>query len=280
MLAYRHLFHAGNFADVFKHVLLTRLLLALAKKDTPFCYLDTHAGSGRYNLAHDWAQKAREYESGIAKLWQREDIPESLTPYLAAVRADNADGVLRFYPGSPRIARRFFRAQDRAVLSELNQTDCEALKTLFARDRQVAAHHMDGYQALKAFLPPAERRGLVLLDSSFDRAREFVRIVEALIAAHQRWPTGIYAIWYPLMDAAGMKAFARDVISTGLRKILRVEIAILPPEWTQTTRGCGLLIVNPPWHFEDEAKPLVDWLWGALSVSGGGAASVQWLVPE
>jgi 23S rRNA (adenine2030-N6)-methyltransferase len=278
-LSYRHLFHAGNFADVFKHALLTRLLIALNGKETPYCYLDTHAGTGRYDLRHAWAQKAREYENGIARLWTRRDIPQGLEPYLSAVRAENADGDLRFYPGSPLLARRIARGGDRVVLSELNKTDFEELSALFARERHTAVHLLDGYQALKAFLPPQERRGLVLLDSSFDRAREFSRIAKALKQAHTRWPTGIYAIWYPLMEAPAMRGFARDMTATGVRKILRLEfdIASVRPG---TISGCGLLVVNPPWRFDAEARQLLDWLWRALSPSGSGGMRVDWLVPE
>jgi 23S rRNA (adenine2030-N6)-methyltransferase len=279
MLSYRHLFHAGNFADVFKHALLARLLVALNAKQTAYCYLDTHAGTGRYDLRHPWAQKAREFENGIGRLWTRRDMPDSLEPYLAVVRSENPDGGLRFYPGSPLLARRIARPGDRIVLSELNKTDFAELNAVLARERHTAVHLLDGYQALKAFLPPTERRGLVLLDSSFDRAREFSRIAKALKQAHARWPTGIYAIWYPLMEAPAMRGFMRDVTTTGLRKILRLELNVAPAGADIIT-GCGMLVVNPPWRFDAEARPLLDWLSGALSPSGGGAARVDWLVPE
>jgi len=280
MLAYRHLFHAGNFADVFKHALLARLLIALGKKDKPYCYLDTHAGIGRYDLTHAWAQKAREYETGISRLWDRDDIPPALAPYLDTVKAENTGRKLRFYPGSPRIAKRFVRPIDRIVLSELNKTDFAALKTLFERERRIAVHLLDGYQALKAFLPPKERRGLVLIDSSFDRAGEFARITEALSEAHARWETGMVAIWYPLMEAAAMRNFEHDIGKLGIRKILKLELKIRERDLNATIPGCGMLIVNPPWRFEDEARPLLRWLWSALSDKGAGGASVNWLVPE
>lgn len=280
MLSYRHLFHAGNFADVFKHALLARLLLALQKKDKPFCYLDTHAGTGRYDLGHAWAQKAREYQGGVARVWQRADAPPLLAPWLEAVRAENPDGRLHFYPGSPLIVRRLLRPGDRMVLSELNKTDCARLKDLFAGDRQVSVHLLDGYQALKAFLPPPERRGLVLLDSSFDRAGEFARIAAALQSGHRRWPTGLFAIWYPLMEPAAMRVFARDVADTGIRGILRLEIRVEAESWGATMPGCGMLLVNPPWQFEDEARPLLDWLAQALGRTAPGRATVDWLVPE
>jgi 23S rRNA (adenine2030-N6)-methyltransferase len=280
MLAYRHLFHAGNFADVFKHALLVRLLIALGKKDKSYCYLDTHAGIGRYDLTHAWAQKAREYETGISRLWDRNDIPPALAPYLDAVKAENTGRKPRFYPGSPLIAKRFVRPTDRIVLNELNKTDFATLNALFARERQVAVHLLDGYQALKAFLPPKERRGLVLIDSSFDRAGEFARITQALAQAHARWETGMVAIWYPLMEPAAMRNFEHDIEQLGIRKILKLELQIQDRDLTVTIPGCGMLLVNPPWRFEDEARPLLRWLWSVLSDKGAGGASVNWLVPE
>jgi 23S rRNA (adenine2030-N6)-methyltransferase len=280
MLAYRHIFHAGNFADVFKHALLVRLLIALGEKDKPYCYLDTHAGIGRYDLTHAWAQKAREFENGIGRLWARRDIPPALAPYIEAVKAENTGRKLRFYPGSPLLARRFVRRIDRIVLTELNKTDYAELKQLFARDRQVAVHLLDGYQGLKAFLPPKERRGLVMIDSSFDRAREFARIATALAEACKRWAGGTYAIWYPLMAPAAMRNFELGVKNLGIRKILKLEIEVRARDFDEMVPGCGMLIVNPPWRFEDEARPLLRWLWSALSESGAGGATVTWLVPE
>jgi len=280
MLAYRHHFHAGSFADVFKHAALVRLLVALDAKAKPFCFVDTHAGVGRYDLTHPWAQKNTEFRDGIARLWDRQDLPDTLAPYLAAVRAENPNGKLRFYPGSPWIARRFLRPGDRMVLSELNETDVAELGESFARDRQATVHRMDGYQSLKAHLPPPERRGLVLVDSSFDRAGEFRRVARALVAAHERWATGCYAIWYPLMEPPTMRTFERDVVGTGIRKILQLELAVRPERWTASLRGCGLLVVNPPFGFDAEAKPLVDWLWRALAPAGEGGQRVRWLAPE
>jgi 23S rRNA (adenine2030-N6)-methyltransferase len=278
VLAYRHHFHAGNFADVFKHALLARLLAAVAAKEKPFFYLDTHAGIGRYDLAHAWARKNAEFREGIGRLWARDDLPETLAPYMALVRQENPDGRLRFYPGSPLIARRFLRPGDRMVLSELNKTDVAELGALFARDRQVTVHLMDGYQALKAQLPPKERRGLVLVDSSFDRAGEFRRLVDALALAHGRWATGLYAIWYPLMEPAAMRGFERDVVAAGIRRILQVELSVHPDSFAAPLRGCGMLVVNPPYRFDAEAGALAAWLAAALAADG--AHRSRWLVPE
>jgi 23S rRNA (adenine2030-N6)-methyltransferase len=270
MLSYRHLFHAGNFADVFKHALLARLLLALGGKDKPYFYLDTHAGTGRYDLAHEWAWKAREFENGIGRLWERKDIPAALAPYMDSVRSENPKGRLRFYPGSPLIALKLRRPGDRLAFSELNRADCAELEATVGRSRNTAVHLMDGYQALNAFLPPKERRGLVLLDSSFDRAREFARITKALKEAWQRWPTGQYAIWYPLMEPAAMREFARAIEKSGIRKILRLELRVRKQAPGAPVPGCGMLVINPPWKFDAEARPLIDWLAQALSQDGPG----------
>jgi 23S rRNA (adenine2030-N6)-methyltransferase len=280
LLAYRHHFHAGNFADVFKHALLARLLLALEKKDKPYCYVDTHAGVGLYDLAHPWATKNAEFRDGIGRLWGRTDTPELLAPYLDAVRAENRGPALRFYSGSPRIAQRLLRPGDRLILSELNRDDCAALAERCAADRRVTVHLMDGYQSLKAHLPPQERRGLVLVDSSFDRAGEFKRLTDALAGAHRRWATGVYAIWYPLMEANVLRAFERGVVATGMRKVLQLELAVRLENWTLGMRGCGLLVVNPPFGFELEARTIVAWLWRTLAIDGHGGQRVRWLVPE
>ena len=166
------------------------------------------------------------------------------------------------------------------VLTELNKADCAELQQLFARDKQVSVHLMDGYHALKAHLPPKERRGLVFVDSSFDRAGEFARVVDALATAHRRWATGVYAIWYPLMAPPAMRAFERDVVATGVRKILQIELAVRPETWTLSLRGCGMLVVNPPFGFDEEARAMTEWLWRALTPAGEGGHRVHWLVPE
>lgn len=289
MLAYRHLFHAGNFADVFKHALLARLLLLLVRKDKPLLYLDTHSGTGLYDLSHPWARKLAEHEDGIARLWKRSDLPPLLIPYIEAVRTENSEkDALRFYPGSPRIAWRLLRPGDRMALSELNRDDCAALAHLFKHDRRVAVRCLDGYQALKALLPPGERRGLVLIDSSFDRSAEFARLTAALASAHKRFATGVYALWYPLMAPATMHGFERSILATGVRRILQLELTPLPEGWTLSLRGCGMLVVNPPFGFDQEARSLLNWLAPVLSQTDEALSSnqacgevrVRWLVPE
>jgi len=275
VLAYRHHFHAGNFADVFKHALLARLLVALAKKEKPFCYLDTHAGIGRYDLAHRWAQKNREYEGGIARLWDRGDLPALLAPYLDAVRAENPEGTLAVYPGSPAIAQRLLRAGDRMVLCELNPRDKDALRARFARERRAGVHSLDGFQAVKAFLPPQERRGLMLMDPSFDRKGEYARVAEALAEAHRRFATGVLAFWYPLMEPAALRAFERAVRDTGVPRILQLELWVHPADWTADLRGCGMLVVNPPFGFDADAREILPWLVAVLAAPGAGGQRVR-----
>jgi 23S rRNA (adenine2030-N6)-methyltransferase len=280
MLAYRHLFHAGNFADVFKHSLLARLVLALEKKDKPFFVLDTHAGIGRYDLSHEWAQKNAEYKDGIAMIWGRKDVPDEFIPYFDAIKGENSVNALRFYPGSPRIVRRLLRPVDRMVLVELNRKDCENLGCLFGGDRQTAVHLMDGYQSLKAFLPPKERRGLIFIDSSFDRAREFDRLTTGLDEAYRRFATGVYALWYPMMEPLAMRAFERGFVATGIGKILQLEISVQSEDWSGNMRGCGMLVVNPPFGFEAEARSMLKWLQPMLSRGDGGSHRVVWLASE
>jgi len=280
MLSYRHLFHAGNFADVFKHALLTRLLLLLQRKEKPFLYIDTHAGIGRYDLSHPWAKKLAEYRDGIERVWQAHDAPKLLAPYLEAVRAENPNGKLRYYPGSPRIARRMLREDDRMVLNELNSEDCATLSKLFAAGRGVVVTNEDGYHALRAHLPPKERRALIFIDSAFDRAHEFARLVEALASAHRRFATGVYVLWYPLMAAAAMHAFDRAIIATGIPKILKLELSAYPDQWSASLRGCGILVVNPPFGFEEEGQALLGYLAPVLGEAGHGSYRVRWMSSE
>jgi 23S rRNA (adenine2030-N6)-methyltransferase len=280
MLAYRHAFHAGNFADVFKHALLVQLALALGRKGKPFFYLDTHSGIGRYDLGHAWAQKNKEYCDGIERIFAREDCPDSVRPYLDAVHDLNPDGELRFYPGSPLLVARLLRDDDRMALSELNREDCAQLDKAIAGNRRVQVRNMDGYQALKAFLPPKERRALILIDSSFDRANEFRRITEGLAIALERFATGVYAIWYPLMEPASVRTFERRIADCGVRKLLKLELSVRAGDSQSGLPGSAILLVNPPYGFDKLAAPMLHWLWKALSPDGDGRYRVKWLVGE
>ena len=283
---YRHGYHAGNFADVVKHAVLALLLQALRRKEKPFCYLETHAGAGRYDLRSASAQKTGEYRHGIERLWGLADLHPLLEGYLAAVRAANAehtrDGApaLRYYPGSPWIARALLGPRDRMVLMELHPEQAQRLKAGFAGDKRAHVHPEDGYLGLKALLPPAERRGLVFLDPPFEDPQEFERLARGLLDAHRRWPSGIYAAWYPIKDRPPIARFHRLVTGSGMAKVLTAELCVRPDDVPLTLNGCGMLLVNPPWRLDRELEQLLPWLAQRLRVDGAGKTRVEWLVPE
>lgn len=277
---YRHAFHAGNFADVFKHVVLTLLLKAVRSKDKPFIYLDTHAGAGRYDLGSEAARKTREFEQGIARLWALTTPPPALRDYLAAVHALNRGEQLRFYPGSPRIARHFLRRQDRMVLCEANPDEFRRLKAEFAGDKQLSVHRQDGYLGLKAFLPPPENRGIVLIDPPYESADEFERVAGALIASCARWRGGIYALWYPIKLPAAVAALHEALRHSGIRKILLAELAVYPRDNAFRLNGCGMVVINPPWRLDEELKSLLPQLAGLLRQETDAHTRLDWLVPE
>jgi 23S rRNA (adenine2030-N6)-methyltransferase len=277
---YRHAYHAGNFADVFKHAILMRLVEHLCAKDKPFTLVDTHAGIGMYALTDTAAQKTREYEGGIMRLM----AAPALSPALARFRQRVAEiaglenGELARYPGSPRVMRHLLRPGDRLQLVELHPEDVETLRIGFGRDRQTVIHHMDAYTALKALLPPTPRRGLVLIDPPFEKADEFDRLVEGLNEAHRRWATGIYAVWYPLKARAPVARFHHRLAATGIRRILNAELTLSPLD-DEHLLGCGMTIVNPPWQLDAELPPMLNEL-AALLAGPGGQGTMHWLVPE
>lgn len=283
---YRHSYHAGNFADVFKHVQLSLLLQALCSKESPFCYLDTHAGTGRYDLHGASAQKTGEYLQGVMRFWAHNDVASILVlaDYLAAVRAlnhtENGDSELRYYPGSPRIARHFLRPQDRMVLMELHPEDALFLKREFRGDKHVHVHRTDGYTGLKAFLPPLEKRGLVLIDPPFEDGNEFERLTNSLRSAYQRWPTGIFAIWYPLKDNYRVQHFHRQLVASSMRKLLLIEMHLHTHPPINTLYGCGMIIINPPWRIDEKLRLLLPQLLAGLQPDCKGKTRVEWLVPE
>jgi len=280
MLSYRHGFHAGNFADVFKHAVLSLLVQGFLRKDKPFLYLDTHAGAGRYDLGSVMAKKNSEFAGGIGRLWKQDEVPQTLRAYREAVAALNHGQALKLYPGSPRIVRHFLRAKDRMVLCELHSKEVEHLQQEFQADRRVSVHPMDGYQALKAFLPPLERRGLVLIDPAFELKNERASLLEALGQAYKRFPTGTYAIWYPIQDRQATDWFHRQLVRSGIRSVLLAELRIFDEDAPLRLNGSGMVIINPPWQLDEHLKSLGPWLWEVLSPEGLGGFRLDWLVPE
>lgn len=280
---YRHVFHAGNFADVVKHTILTRILAYLMRKDAPFRVVDTHAGVGLYDLKGAAAEKTGEWVDGIGRLVER-DLPgtarDLFAPYLDAVQAQNPDGELRFYPGSPLITRNMLRQQDRLMALELHPIDVEALRENFAGDFQVRVTHVDGWQALGTHLPPKEKRGLVLIDPPFEERNEFERMAQNLIKAHKRWPTGLYALWYPIKDVADVDKFVALLKASGIPKILRLELTIRQPSNPPRLHGTGMIVINPPFVLEEEMRVLMPVLADVLSDEGRGRWIVDWVTGE
>ncbi len=293
---YRHQFHAGNFADVMKHVLLGQLIQSLQRKEKGFLLLDTHAGRGSYDLTAAQTgltqQRTPEHPGGIGRLLAEpgtrrglEPTPAMVSNYVAAVRAfDRARGnlgvELRFYPGSPWIARGLLRPQDRLALCELQEYEVLALRAAFAGEARTSVHELDGYTALRAMLPPPEKRALVLIDPPFEAQDEWARLVSGLRGALRRFPSGVYAIWYPLTERARLDAFATELLALQPPPTLVAELAIAGEASGLRLRGCGLVILNPPWQFDREAQSVLAWLARALALDDGARGEVRWLVQE
>lgn len=280
---YRHAFHAGNFADVVKHLILVRIVEYLKRKAAAFRVLDTHAGVGLYDLTGNEAGRTGEWVEGIGRLMERGlsgPAAELAASYLDAIRAQNPDGGLRFYPGSPFIAWHLLREQDRLFALELHPDDAEKLRENFAGDIQTRATHLDGWAALGTHLPPKEKRGLVLIDPPFEEKGEFARMVAGLVKAHQRWPGGIYAFWYPIKEPSEVDQFIRDLKATGIPKILRIELTIRAPSTPPRLHGTGMIVVNPPFVLEDEMRLLLPELAGLLADEGRGKWRMDWVAGE
>jgi 23S rRNA (adenine2030-N6)-methyltransferase len=286
---YRHAFHAGNFADVLKHAVLARILTHLGDKAAAFRVIDTHAGAGLYDLASEPATRTGEWRDGIGRLIDAalpDDIRALLTPYLAAVAAANPGGGLRRYPGSPLIALSLMRPQDRLVACELEPAAAAALAAHLRRDSRARAVKIDGWVALNAYVPPKERRGVVLIDPPYEDKHEFARLAAALAAAQRKWATGIFLLWYPIKDRSGPDRLAAALRRSGAGKvapkILRAEIAWTSDATSARLNGAGLIVVNPPWRLAEELARLLPALRSVLGPAAGAEirADVDWLAGE
>lgn len=249
MLSYRHAFHAGNHADVLKHAVLVHLFSYLAQKDKPFWYVDTHAGAAGYALDEAWSRKNAEYASGIARLWDRKDVPASLAPYVALVRGLNPDGRLRNYPGSSQIAMRLLRGQDRMRLFELHSTESRGLAGHYAKDSpRVMVQAGDGFDGLKSVLPPPSRRGLVLVDPSYEDKRDYARARNALEDALRRFATGVYVLWYPIVQRRESEQLPGQLRLLQRKDWLHASLTVKSPSADgYGLHGSGLFVLNPPW---------------------------------
>ncbi len=279
---YHHAFHAGNFADVMKHIVLTRLIEYLKLKPAAFRLIDTHAGIGRYDFTSDEARRSPEWQEGIQLLFNKglpEPAAELIAPYVEAVRSENKGNALKAYPGSPLLARKLFRPQDRLSALELHPSDAKKLKAVFAGDIQARVTELDGWLALGAYVPPKERRGLVLVDPPFEEPGEFERLVEGLVIAHKKWATGIYALWYPLKEPREVNSFVTELKATGIPRMLRLELSIDRPTTPPKLYGSGLIVVNPPFTLEAELNLILPALANVLG-DGRGSHRIEWLRGE
>ena len=286
---YRHAYHAGNFADVVKHAILALLVEHLKAKDKPFRVIDTHAGIGMYDLTAIEAGKTGEWQGGIGKLLKSDGKPaielsrklaDALAPYLATVAAANPDGGLKHYPGSPWIIRHLLRDTDRMTAVELHPADHAKLANLFAGDIQVKAIELDGWLALGSFVPPKERRGLVLIDPPFEQPVEFKTMLDRFEKAYQRWPTGTYALWYPIKDIGAVTNFHKRLAECGIPKILGAELWVRERTTPDTFNGTGLVICNPPWQLDRTLDTLLTGLAPLLGETDKAGRRVWWIRGE
>jgi 23S rRNA (adenine2030-N6)-methyltransferase len=268
---YRHAYHAGNFADCVKHALFVALLRAMARKDKPFLILDTHAGIGRYDVSAGPAARTGEWRNGIEKVLAAR--PEALSDYVALIDQ------LGLYPGSPAIAAALLRASDRLVACELHPEDAKALRTAFAGVPNVAIHERDGYTALRAFLPPPERRGLILIDPPYERPDEFPVLANALETAHEKFSTGVFAAWYPIKHRAPARSFFETLKLTRMKDVIAASFWLREPLDPARLNGCGLVIVNPPFRFAEAALPMLEAFVDVLGEPSAGCA-VERLIDE
>ncbi|MFC0839245.1 23S rRNA (adenine(2030)-N(6))-methyltransferase RlmJ [Pasteurella multocida] len=281
MLSYRHSFHAGNHADVLKHLVLMLIIENLQQKEKGFYYLDTHAGVGRYRLFSEEAEKTAEFEQGIARLWQLDDLPEEVARYIKLIKQVNYGGkALRYYAGSPLIAAKMLRPQDRALLTELHPSDFPLLRNNFKEFDNVTTKRDNGFQQLKATLPPKERRGLVLIDPPYELKEDYDLVVNAIEEGYKRFATGIYAIWYPVVLRQQTKRILKGLEKTGIRKILQIELAVRPDSDQRGMTASGMIVINPPWTLTQQMQNILPYLTDVLVPEGTGSWTVKWITPE
>jgi 23S rRNA (adenine2030-N6)-methyltransferase len=282
-LNYRHAFHAGSFADVHKHAVLARILHYLREKQAPFRVIDTHAGAGLYDLAGPEAQRSGEWRDGIARLMAAsfpQPVTALLAPYLEVIGALNERGRLTTYPGSPALARAFLRPQDRLTACELEPQAAAALERNLRGDTRIKTVANDGWTALSAYLPPKERRGLVLVDPPFEQDSDFAQLANGLALANRKWATGIYMLWYPIKGRSAPDALAKRLRRLGIAKLLRSELTVAPLSDPSQLNGSGVIVVNPPWTLEKELAVLLPALADLLRREGKGSHRLDWLTGE
>ena len=280
MLSYRHSYHAGNHADVLKHIVLTLCINSLKEKEKPFLYLDTHSGAGRYLLQSEHAEKTGEYLSGINLIWQQSETPELLNTYLSVLKRYNPFDKLKYYLGSPLIAKQLLREQDKINLTELHPTDYPLLRQEFSKDKRAKVLREDGFAQLKSKLPPESRRGIVLIDPSYEIKDDYQKIPKALLEAYKRFATGIYLIWYPVVSRTQTQKMIDEIVNLGIKKISQFEFAIKPDNNQKGMTASGMIVINPPWKLQQQMQTIMPWLKNTLDTEKTGNYLIKELVPE
>ncbi|KGJ87366.1 23S rRNA (adenine(2030)-N(6))-methyltransferase RlmJ [Colwellia psychrerythraea] len=264
MLSYRHAFHAGNFADVLKHSVLSLVLDYMTRKEKGFCYIDSHSGAGMYQLADEYAQKTGEYKDGIAKIINDENAPEALAPYLSLINSLNLSNDLsndlEVYPGSPGIAKAFVRRQDSSHLFELHPTDIKHLEDFCQRWRKVFVKQSDGYKGVLGLLPPPSRRGVVLIDPPYELKEDYQKAVKTIIKAYTKFPTGTYILWYPVVKRDFSDKMEKDFIDSHVKNLLQVEFCLENDSEEYGMTGTGLFIVNAPWQLAAQLEEILPYM--------------------
>lgn len=280
MLSYRHSYHAGNHADVLKHATLCLILEAMNAKDKPYVYIDTHSGAGCYSLRSEHAKKTAEFETGIAKVWQAVNPPAELTPYLEVINRYNSSGHLGYYPGSPLFAQQLCREQDHLLLNEIHPADAPLLKREFAKDRRSHINAIDGYHLCREKLPPQPRRGVLLMDPSYEMADEYQQAATAFANAHKRWETGTFALWYPVVNRESNQWLEKKIKQATQCPTLLVELAVAPDKAGYGMTASGMIVVNPPWKLFQQLEALLPWLAETLGVDPAAEQRLIWLREE
>jgi 23S rRNA (adenine2030-N6)-methyltransferase len=273
LLSYRHAFHAGNFADVLKHSVLTLVLDYMTRKEKGFHYIDSHSGAGMYQLEDEYAQKTGEYKEGIAKLINEADIPESLQPYIDLIKELNPSSTssevndLTLYPGSPGIAKRFMRRQDSTHLFELHPTDIKHLNDFCYRWKKVFVKQSDGYQGVLGLVPPPSRRGVVLIDPPYELKEDYNKAVQTIIKAYTKFATGTYILWYPVVKRELVEQMSYTFSKSAVKNVLQVEFCLENDTNEYGMTGTGLFIVNPPWQLSEQLDEILPFMKGKLGTN-------------
>lgn len=278
MLSYRHSYHAGNYADVLKHIVLIEILEHLTKKDGAFDYIDTHAGAGLFNLESGHGTKLQEHKQGISRL--KPELWPELAQYFEVIAQFNPEDEFKFYPGSPRIALEFIREQDKAWLYELHPADFELLRQNVDHSRRIRVKGEDGFQGLLALVPPRSRRGLVLIDPPYEIKTDYDLVVQTVIKAHKKFATGTYAIWYPVVDRSRINHMEQAFMESGIKDIHLFEVGVRADAGARGMSATGMIVINPPWTLRDKMKQILPRLTEVLAVEEGAFYRAEVLIEE